>query len=96
MNIECRHCAASWDTSAIVSDAAIVIFKGCYPEVRAKSVRQLKEILGLSMMESKQLATHVTTTKDRCFHCEAPLLLDARFVKQCQKCGATNIDIHNA
>ncbi len=96
MNIECRHCAGSWDLSDAVSGPAIAVFKECYPEVRAKSVRQLKELLGLSMMETKQLAAHVTTTKGRCFHCDAPLLLDLHFVKQCQRCGAINFDIYNA
>lgn len=96
MNIECRHCASSWNVSDIESAPSIAIFKECYPEVKAKSVRQLKDILGLAMMETKQLATHVTLAKGACFHCQASLLLNEHFVKQCQRCGAVNLDIYNA
>lgn len=96
MNIECRHCASGWSVPGIDSVPVVAIFKECDPEVRARSVRRLKELLGLSMMEAKRLAMHVTTTKGRCFHCQTSLLLNEKVIKRCQGCGAINLDIYNA
>ncbi len=96
MNIECRHCDHGWYAPSIDSEPAVAAFKKCYPELRASAIRQLKEILGLGMMDTKQLATHVMTTEGKCFHCQAPLLVTVHFVKECQMCGAINLDIFNA
>jgi len=96
MNIECRHCNHGWHAPGIDSEAAVAEFKQCYPVPAARPIRQLKDILGLGMMDTKQLATHVMTTEGKCFHCQAPLLLTRHFVKECQMCGAINLDIFNA
>lgn len=95
MEIKCRHCNGSWNVNNLDSTAAIVLFKECRPYLTAETIKSLRSILGVGMMESKNIANHVTTEQGKCFHCGNGLSGNMEFLQTCGLCGALNLDIHN-
>jgi hypothetical protein len=95
MEIKCTHCSGNWSVKNIDSPSAIMLFKQCRPSLTADTIRSLRNVLGVGMMESKIIATHVTKVAGKCFNCGNKLLFNKNLVKTCVVCGALNLDIHN-
>jgi hypothetical protein len=94
MTIHCTHCGRDWELPKAFAPKLAAWPGEPGPERIHHFLVQLREQTGMSLLDSKKLAFHISEYGN-CISCQAKLFRPFDCVKICASCGALNLDISN-
>ena len=92
MVIVCRHCDSYWTLPDEISAEAVQYIKSFSDERSVRTIKALRDLWHLDMMDIKNLLEHVPSKPGLCFNCQAILGISSEIIRKCKKCGTINLN----